>query len=371
MAHLFGDCDNPGDYDNGIYQHMLQIPRVPLEKKLSDYEIVRWLKFNDIDVLFCTMWDTFLAGTGKAMPGIELLKKELKDLKIIGVVDHPLKADFAMKAGSHVKSMEIAKGYIEALPLFDGILCLIEDEIPFYSSYNNNVCMMGLPFPFETYKRFIKSEPRPEKGDNIWVGLGVGGPAANRWDRNYITTLETFKMLKQKALQEKGKEYADRIKGVMLSFTEKDDRSIIQFFKDNYDDVFIQLRKEMPDYLHYLQSCDVVLNFSLRDTPGRLAGECAYFKVPMVGSCYVELQCELSSPTSVNPFDIYRGSSFALNILLKSEEERKSQIDGCFERLKAFDYENSIEKIKQVLEKAGLKIDEGWETVEEEQKVFL
>lgn len=377
LAHLFGDQPNPGDYDNGVWEHMCSIPRVPLQKKLSDNEIGLWLRSNDIDVLICTMWDTYIgdcAGT-KPLGGIEAIKEVVPDIKIIGLVDHPMTVDVTTKFGADHMNMKLIKSYVDALSEFDALMVLTEKEVPFYQAFNVNTHFVGLPFPSEGMGKFTSHSLRPEKqSDDIWVGLSVGGPAGVRWDRNYLCTLEAFKLAKEIVSERyEEPELASKMKGVMLSFTEQDDRDISRFFKENYEDVFIQMRTDMKTYLEFLQSCDCVISNIVRDTPGRLVGECAHFGIPLVGSHTLDMQERCYPDLAVDPYDICSTAGKLAEIIAgKVDSETIGLIKSKAKReLAEFEYEASLLKFRKVLDSIGMEGRE-WTTADsEDEEMFI
>lgn len=394
LAVLFGDCDNGGasrsaDYDNGIWQHTLGIQRVPLEKSMTDEQIALWCKTNGIDVLLCTMWGTFVAGTGKNDRGVKTLKSYYPELKVIGIVDEPLVVDITSRFGGSSKNMEISKGYVDGISDFDGIFCLVESELAFYSSFNKNVAYVGLPFPDDKYpgggySTLLRKDVRKEKQfDDIWIGLGVGGNAYTRWERNYLVAFESFKKTKE-LLIEAGLGSEKSIKGILLSWTEKSQIDVIDFIKTNYRDVMIQVRSDMATYLHFLQSCDLVINPCIRDTPQRINGECAYFGVPIVSS-FLEYESAIKAqfvdpdndescfPVIENPFDVQSIAENAFNILkLRSRdedefEERIEEVRSQF--VDRFGYESMRSNFSRIMKEWG--ICDSWQQGSRVERTFL
>jgi len=308
IAHLFSDVANGGmsgaDFDNGIWEHVLNVPRVPLELKMSDQQIALWLKNNNIDVLTCTMWGTFIAGSNKPERGVRTLKDEYPELKVVGIVDEPLMVDVCSRFGGNSYNMDISKGYANGLKDFDAILTICPHEVQFYKSFNPKTEYIGLPFPDKTYVNQIRREPRAEKKDQIWIGLGVGGNAFTRWERNYLVALEAFDLAVQK-VGEFDRITSKKMKGILLSWTEKNSYDVVTFIKDNYPNVMLQMRSNMSDYLHFLQSCNCVVSPIVRDTPGRIVGECAFFGVPIFGSNIPSLQSQLyPNDWTLSPWDV-------------------------------------------------------------------
>lgn len=309
VAHLFGDCDNGGasgvaDYDNGVWQHVLGVPRVPLEKNLTDAQIGRWCKNMNIDVLVCTMWGTFVAGTGKSARGIVTVKEEYPELKVIGLVDEPLMVDWCHRYGGDNYNMKQAQGYMDGIGDFDAVFTICQHEYKFYRSFNPNTFFVGLPFPDHGYSNLVFNDPHPARGDNIWIGLGVGGNAFTRWERNYGVALAAFENAVE-IVRHEDPDKADRMRGLMLSWTEKSSMDILHNIKDRYPNVLIQMRTSMQDYLRYLQSCSAVISPIIRDTPGRLVGECAYFEIPLYGSDVPDIQRELwGDELTFSPWDV-------------------------------------------------------------------
>lgn len=375
IAHLFGDCDNGGasgvmDYDNGIWQHVLNVPRVPLEKKLSDQQIAKWCRNNGIDVLFCTMWGTFVAGTQKPARGVVSLKEEYPQLKVIGLADEPLMVDWCSRYGGPSEQMKISQGYIDGLSDFDAIATICDHEVSFYESFNERVYNLGLPFPDKAYENLIRKDARKEKGDDLWVGLGVGGNAFTRYERNYLVALAAVEKAKTKLTAAGRSDIADRIKGILLSWTEKSDMNVIQAIKDRYPWAMFQMRTKMEDYLHFLQSCDCVVSPIVRDTPGRLVGECAYFKVPIFGSDVPDLQKKLFPDFTASPWDVNFFANCVSNFFINGRETYQKVIDSGHD---ALIYRYGAEKMKNRFRDMliDLEIGDSWHEVDQEEEVYL
>jgi len=374
IAVLFGDCDNGGasgsaDYDNGIWQHTLNVQRVPLEKKMSDEQIALWCKANSIDVLLCTMWGTFIAGTGKNDRGVKTLKEYCKGLKVVGIVDEPLMVDVASRFGGNSQSMAISKGYVDGLADFDAIICLTEKEIEFYKSFNPNVACLGLPFPDDAYPNggyssLIADRLRPEKGSEIWVGLGVGGNAFTRWERNYLVACEAFNLAVEKA-RAIDPHVAESMRGVLLSWTEKTQLDVIDFFKTKYKNIKIQVRSDMRTYLHFLQSCDFVINPCLRDTPQRINGECSYFQIPFAAS---QFGSNVTDP--VGEFDVEGFAQRCVDSIFCQQEDLTPIVEANKESLiKNFGREAMRAKFKAFMIECGIL--SSWIEIGDKNETFI
>lgn len=376
IANLFGDVDNGGasgyaDYDNSVWQHVLNVPRVPLEKKLTDHQIGLWCKNMNIDVLLCTMWGTFVAGTGKAQRGVLTLKEVHPDLKVIGLADEPLMVDWAHRFGGDACSMRQAQGYADGLADFDAIITICNHEDAFYRAFNKNTYYLGLPFPDRGYRNLVCKERHPLLAsmgeDKIWIGLGVGGNAFTRWERNYGVALAAFE-LAVKYVREVSPAKADAMRGLLLSWTEKSRSDVVVALKDRYPNVFIQMRSNMQEYLRYLQSCTAVINPCLRDTPGRLVGECAFFKVPCFGSRIPDLQEILYGKELIfEPFDV-EGYAEAVSRCVLGGWDIEDEINTAHERLIGIHgMDASRENFRNMLMNLGWA--DNWFTVDEHQVI--
>lgn len=264
MAIFYGDKQNTGDYDNGIWMDLLDIPYIQQKEEAGLYNTV-----------IRTLW---LEATGWT--------KELRDrfphVTQIGLSDHPL--------STHISKMSADRqyAYLADLDYLDGLMALTYEEEQFYQAVlpSKPVVRVGLPFPVENYEEKYGSLRNSERE---YIGLGVG--AADN-DRNFISNLLVFQNLKLR--------YPD-LQGVFLSVPHQL-MPYCMYMADKFDGVYIHQRTNMGEYLEILNRCKFVISLPDRNTPGRLQGEAAFFKIPVVGSYRLELQDELFPLLSVQPF---------------------------------------------------------------------
>jgi hypothetical protein len=372
VAHLFTDVPNGGasgaDYDNGIWEHVLGVERVPLEKGLTDGQIGKWCEVNNIDVLIATMWGTFVGGYGKPQRGMLTIREECPDLKIIGLVDEPLMVDWAHRYGGTVDTVKQAQGYLDGLGDFDHIMTISRHEDKFYSHKGVPATFVGLPFPDKTYPSLVRSNPRPEKGNQIWVGLGVGGTAHTRWERNYGVSLAAFEAAVE-LVRAEDPDTADRMRGIMLSWSDKSNQELMLHIKDRYPNVMIQQRQDMQTFLHFLQSCDACISTILRDTPGRLVGECAFFGVPLYGSDVPDIQTELwGKEMSFTPWDVMGYAHTVADQILCGHTKDEQCATARQKLIELYGMDRSKERFKAILR--SMDLNDEWVT-QEDQAVLV
>jgi hypothetical protein len=307
IAQMYGDKPNKGDYDNGIWQNLLDIPFIEKEDHLEPY-----------DVVISTLW---LDAIGRS----KRVKTRWPNKVLVGLVDHPL--------STHISRMSPQQqiAYIKDLEYLDGIMTLTEEERQWYQIAvpSKPVVKVGLPFPFESYTerfgQFVGSEKK-------YIGLGVG--AADN-DRNFVTSWTIFQRLKL--------DYPD-LKGLFMSIPSNILRTVTPFC-DAGEDIFIHEREGMGGFYDVLSQCKFVINMADRNTPGRLQGEAAFFGVPVIGSNRLELQNELFPQYSVRPFES-EGAYFRAKDILDNGYK-----DGeyALKMLHRYDYTNSKRKFNNLL----------------------
>lgn len=311
VAIYYGDKLNDGQYDNGVWMDLLDIPYIQKIEEAALYKTV-----------IRTLWLDAI-GWSKA------IKERYPDVLQIGLVDHPL--------SSHISKLDSPKqhGFIKDLEYLDGIMALTSEEQEFYSVAVPSIPVIkaGLPFPFHKYDE--KYGHLKNLKDRPYIGLGVG---ANDNDRNFISNLLVFNSLRQK--------YPD-LKGVFLSIP----HNLIQycvFLADKYPNVFIHERVDMGSFYELLAQCQFVINMADRNTPGRLQGEAAYFGVPVVGSDRLELQNELWPRFSTTPYSLQKAVDKA-ELILTSDISK--DISTAYKNLEVYNYENSRKLFNDFLNK--------------------
>lgn len=267
IAMFYGDKQNNGMYDNGVWMDILDIPYLQRLEEASLYKVI-----------IRTLW---LDAIGWS--------KEIRDryphVKLIGLSDHPL--------STHISRLAANKqaAYIDDLQYLDGIMALTEEERQWYQTAMPSIPVeyVGLPFPTDNYEKLygnLRNQPKE------YIGLGVG--AADN-DRNFVSNILAFRKLQLKNPD---------LVGLFLSVPPQL-MPYCAFWADRLENVFIHERTEMGEFYEMLSRCKLVLNLADRNTPGRLQGEAAFFGVPVVGSNRLELQNILyPKQWSVNPFAI-------------------------------------------------------------------
>lgn len=318
MAIYFGDKPNTGEYDNGVWMHLLNIPYITKIEEAANY-----------DVIIRTLWiEATVRGWSKE------IRNRFPAVKQIGLSDHPL--------SSNISKMESAAqlAYLADLQYLDGIMALTEEERQWYQVAVPNIPVVktGLPFPFKTYtERFDKLIGSEKK----YIGLGVG---ASDNDRNFISSWLAFRYLNF---------VYPELQGVFLSIPE----AIFQqtsFLATNADNVFIQAREDMEAYYDILSQCKFVISLADRNTPGRIQAEAAFFGVPVIGSDRLELQRELFPELAVRPYELEQTVNLA-NTLLADPEWGDLVAGKAKEKLQRYNYKKSQRKfnalLKEILER--------------------
>lgn len=310
MAIYFGDKRNTGEYDNGVWMDLLDIPYI---NKIDEAEYY--------DTVIRTLWLD-------SMGAVKAIRDKFPHVRLIGLSDHPL-ANIGKLPPDRVIT------YLNDLRYLDGIMTLTDEETQWYKTAfpSMPVVKTGLPFPFETYEeRYGKLKYSEKK----YVGLGVG---AFDNDRNFISTINVFNKLKL--------HHPDLV-GVFLSVPSNligYCTMLAEFSKD----VYIQERTDMTDFYDTLSQCKFVISLTDRNSPGRIQGEGAFFGVPVIGSDRLELQNELFPDLSVKPFDTEDAFKLAM-ALLESPEKGKECVTVANKRLQEYNYENSKKKFNELVE---------------------
>jgi len=315
MAIFYGDKQNKGDYDNGVWMDILDIPYLARIEEAGLYKtIIR------------TLW---LESSGWS----KQIRDRFPHVKQIGLSDHPLSTHISKLPADH----QLA--YLGDLQYLDGLMALTDEEKQFYKTLlpSKPVMRVGLPFPVEKYEeRYGKYRD----SEREYIGLGVG--AADN-DRNFISNLLVFKRLKLK--------YPE-LKGVFLSIPHQL-MPYCTYMADQFEDVYIQERSNMDDFYNMLNQCKVVINLADRNTPGRLQGECAFFKIPIVGSNRLELQNELFPMLAVTPYELEIATDL-IHELLQNPDNGKQIAQAAYETLtEEYNYEKSKERFNNLLAEIG------------------
>ena len=310
-AIFYGDKLNSGQYDNGVWMDVLQIPYI---QKIEEAQ--------NFDYIIRTLW---LEASGWSKE----IRNRWPHIKQIGLSDHPLSA--------HISKMSAEKqsAYIGDLEYLDGVMALTEEERQWYSVAvpSKPVMRVGLPFPFETYEKKF-SQFRDSKKE--FIGLGVG--AADN-DRNFVSNILAFRKLQLKN---------PNLTGIFLSIP----ASLIPYcayWADRVDNLYIHQRTEMDEYYEMLSRCKFVINLTDRNTPGRLQGEAAFFGVPVIGSNRLELQEELFPNLAVKPFELEKVVQLGQSLLDMDDQATKLITDYAFNGLQSYNYQNSIERFNSLL----------------------
>jgi glycosyltransferase involved in cell wall biosynthesis len=312
MAIFYGDKQNNGQYDNGVWMDILDIPFLAKLEEAGLYKtIIR------------TLW---LESTGWSKE----IKNRYPHVKLIGLSDHPL--------STHISRLPANQqhAYISDLEYLDGIMALTEEERQWYSITvpSKPVEYVGLPFPTESYENKYGHLRNSEKD---FIGLGVG--AADN-DRNFVSNLMAFRYLQLKNPD---------IVGVFLSVPQQLLPYCV-YWADRLDNVFIQEREDMPEFYEALSRCKFVINLADRNTPGRIQGEAAFFEVPVIGSDRLELQNILYPTLATNPFaieDVVTNAQYLLDNPEKGVELAKL----ARKKLEKFNYKRSKERFNNLLQR--------------------
>lgn len=318
MAIFYGDKQNNGQYDNGVWMDILDIPFLNRIEEAGLYKtIIR------------TLW---LESTGWSKE----IKNRFPQTRLIGLSDHPL--------STHISRLPANQqhAYISDLEYLDGIMALTEEERQWYSIAvpSKPVEYVGLPFPFESYE---KKYGHLRTTEREYIGLGVG--AADN-DRNFVSNLMAFRYLQLKNPD---------IVGVFLSVP-KQLLPYCVYWADRIPNVFIQEREDMPEFYEALSRCKFVINLADRNTPGRIEGEAAFFNVPVIGSDRLELQRDLFPSLATMPFaieDVVKNGQYLLDA---SQDELDKITTYARKGLDKYNYKNSIERFKLLLQRIEDKI---------------
>lgn len=309
-AIYYGDKQNSGQYDNGVWMHLLNIPFITRIEEAGPY-----------DGVIRTLW---LDAVGWSR---EIRNRWPSKIQI-GLSDHPL--------STHISKLHPKQqiAYFSDLENLDGIMALTEEERQFYQIAlpSKSVIKAGLPFPFEAYDKlygkFIGSEKK-------WVGLGVG--AADN-DRNFISSAIVFQRLKL--------EYPD-LQGVFLSVPSNMISSVAPYC-DLIPDTFIHERNGMGEYYDLLSQCKLVINMADRNTPGRLQGEAAYFEVPVVGSERLELQNELFPKWTTSPYSLEEALDYS-RWIIENPGPAQDEAKSAKKKLQVYNYSASKRRFNKLL----------------------
>lgn len=315
IGFFYGDKRNTGQYDNGVWMDILQVPFL---ERIDDA--------RDFDIIIRTLWLESV-GWSKA------IRDKFPHIIQIGLSDHPL--------STHISKMPPQQqiAYIQDLDYVDGIMALTEEERQWYQTAvpSKPVIKAGLPFPFESYEKNYADLKGKERR---FIGLGVG--AADN-DRNFITSLIVFKRLKL--------EYPD-IQGLFLSIPSNLLNKVVPL-ADASEDVFIHEREDMASFYDVLAECKFVINMADRNTPGRIQGEAAFFDVPVIGSNRLELQNELFPTLSVSPYSAEDALQAARTLLDVADHTKLTEY--AQKKLRAYTYAKSKKKFFKLLKEIEAK----------------
>jgi hypothetical protein len=244
MAIFYGDKQNNGEYDNGVWMDILDIPYIQRIEEAGLYKTV-----------IRTLW---LEAVGWSKE----IRTKYPHVVQIGLHDHPL--------STHISKMPADRqhAYLADLEYLDGVMVHREEERQFYQVAlpSKPVERVGLPFPVDSYE---KRYGHLRNSEREYIGLGVG--AADN-DRNFISNLLVFQSLKLR--------YPD-LQGVFLSIPHQL-MPYVAYMADQFDGVYIHQRTNMGEYLEILNRCKFVISLPDRNTPGRLQGEAAFFDYSLI-----------------------------------------------------------------------------------------
>lgn len=312
-AIFYGDKENKGMYDNGIWMHILDIPYIQRIEEASLYSIV-----------IRTLWLDSIGWSRE-------IKTRWPQIKLIGLSDHPL--------STHISRLAANKqaAYIDDLQYLDGIMTLTEEERQWYQTAMPSIPVeyVGLPFPTKSYET-LYGKLRSSKKE--FIGLGVG--AADN-DRNFVSNILAFRKLQLKNPD---------LVGLFLSVPPQL-MPYCAFWADRLENVFIHERTEMGEFYEMLSRCKLVFNLADRNTPGRLQGEAAFFGVPVIGSDRLELQNVLFPQWAVSPFELEKAVHFAQQILDHPDNAAITADVGREILEENFGYKISKEKFMHLLSK--------------------
>jgi hypothetical protein len=313
LAIFYGDKRNNGEYDNGCWMDILDIPFLQKFEDAGEYKAV-----------IRTLWLDAI-GWGKE------IRTRYPETIQIGLSDHPLSTQISRLPADKQFA------YIQDLQYLDGIMALTEEERSWYTYAAPTVPVIkaGLPFPVEKYENkygFLRDSKRE------YIGLGVG--AADN-DRNFISNLLIFKALRR--------DNPDLV-GVFLSIPHQF-MNYCTYMADNFEGVYIHKRDNMESYMEMLSKCKLIISMTDRNSPGRIQGEAAFLKIPVVGSNRLELQNELFSNYSFSPFDLEPAVE-AARYILNDEVTTNFYANVAYNTLIAnYDYAPSKKKFDDFLAK--------------------
>lgn len=313
MAIFYGDKQNNGMYDNGIWMDILDIPFIERIEEASLYKVI-----------IHTMWLDAIGWHRE-------IKNRWPQIKLIGLSDHPL--------STHISRLAANKqaAYIDDLQYLDGIMTLTEEERQWYQTAMPSIPVeyVGLPFPTKSYET-LYGKLRSSKKE--FIGLGVG--AADN-DRNFVSNILAFRKLQLKNPD---------LVGLFLSVPPQL-MPYCAFWADRLENVFIHERTEMGEFYEMLSRCKLVFNLADRNTPGRLQGEAAFFGIPVIGSDRLELQNVLFPQWAVSPFELEKAVDFAQQILDHPDNAAITADVGREILEENFGYKISKEKFMHLLSK--------------------
>jgi hypothetical protein len=319
MAIYFGDKPNTGEYDNGVWMHLLNIPFITRIEEAQNY-----------DVIIRTLWiEATIKGWSKE------IRSRFPAVKQIGLSDHAL--------STHISKLpaDAQIAYLADLQYLDGIMALTEEERQWYQVAVPSIPIVktGLPFPFEIYEaRYGKFRNSEKK----YIGLGVG---ASDNDRNFISSWLVFNRLKL--------EYSD-IQGVFLSLPSQLVPQV-SYLADHSKDIFLHERTDMSEFYDILSQCKFVINLADRNTPGRIQAEAAFLGVPVIGSNRLELQNELFPDLATSPYELETVVELARyllindGILVREDGTGTTLIPKAQKKLQAYNYRASKSKFNKLL----------------------
>lgn len=310
MAIFYGDKRNNGQYDNGVWMDLLDIPYIT---KLEDAGLY--------NVVIRTLWLDAVGWSNE-------IRNKFPDVTQIGLIDHPLSA--------HISKLSATRQYefLSDLEYLDGIMALTDEEEEFYSIAVPSIPVkkVGLPFPFETYEKSFGHLKNLK--DRPYIGLGVG--AADN-DRNFISNVLAFRYLQLKNPE---------LKGVFLSVPQ----TLLQYcsyLADKYENIYIHERVNMDSFYEMLAQCKFVFNLTDRNTPGRLQGEAAFFGVPVVGANRLELQNELWPRFAISPYSLKQAVANG-EYILSNDVSRDQAL--AYKKLETYNYDNSRKAFDSLLQ---------------------
>lgn len=317
MAIFYGDKPNNGQYDNGVWMHLLDIPWLTRLEEAGLYKTV-----------IRTLWlESTFSGWSKE------IKTRFPHVTLIGLSDHPL--------STHVSRLPANQqhAFISDIEYLDGIMALTEEERQWYQTVvpSKPVERVGLPFPVESYETKYGHLRSNEKE---FIGLGVG--AADN-DRNFVSNLMAFRRLQMSN---------PNLVGVFLSIPHQ----LIPYctyWAEKVNNVFIHEREDMPEFYEVLSRCKFVINLADRNTPGRIQGEAAFFNVPVIGSDRLELQGELFPQLTVKPYELEDAVKSGQR-LLDDPKFYKQVTEYAHRKLvQHYDYKPSKERFDRLVKKIG------------------